>query len=67
MHVDLYSWITVDAAKCDSMHFSLMRSTQRRPTTTTEAEAPSRTGLEVGEVLLAAGPGKRFGYDFGVG
>ena len=67
MHFDLYSWVTVDAANSYSMHFSLMCSTQRRPTTTTEAEAPSRTGLEVGEVLLAASPGKRLGYDFGVG
>jgi hypothetical protein len=56
MHVDLNAGVTVDGTESYPMHIIFMSSTKSRSAGATKAEAPSRRGLIVCEVIGAADP-----------
>ena len=67
MHLDLNSGVATDAAQSHAMHLALVRPAQGGAGDLAEAQAPSRGGLILGQVLFPADPQERAGRNLRIG
>lgn len=58
VHLDLNTWISIDASEGHSMHLAVGYTTQRGSTDSTEAQTPSRHRLIKGEIIITTDPGE---------
>lgn len=58
VHLDLNTWIAIDATKRHAVHLIAGSATQRASAGPTEAQAPSGSRLIEAEILLAVDPGE---------
>jgi hypothetical protein len=58
VHLDLNTWISIDASEGHSVDVAVGCTTQRSSTSSTEAQTPSRHRLIEGEIIITVKPGE---------